>query len=462
MQLMIVMDREELCMVREQYVKPTFTKQVVGTMNKFGNAHYRTSKETIDGVAVESLVEQYGSPLFIFSEAELRNRYRQLLRAFSTRYPNVQFSWSYKTNYLDAVCAVLHQEGEIAEVVSGFEYEKALRLGIKGNRIIFNGPYKTERDLKRAFSDGSVVNIDNFSELFLAERVAEGIGKRVPVGIRLNMDTGIYPQWFKFGFNFDNNQAMEAVNRIAVSKWLRLNGLHTHIGTFILDPSGYAKAVEKMVSFMHVIEDSTDFTIEYLDLGGGFPSRNRLKGIYQPPDVAVPPLEDFADTICSKLLHHLKPKQFPKLFLETGRAIVDEAGYLVTTVTAGKHMPDGRKAYFIDAGINILPTTNWYNLAISPEKPLDGSPESCILYGPLCMNIDVITESIYLPSLPVNSRLVIHPVGAYNVTQWMQFIMYRPAVVMVMEDGTVECIRRAENLDDLTRCEHLPEKLALT
>ncbi|MBN1760472.1 MAG: hypothetical protein JW863_19240 [Chitinispirillaceae bacterium] len=448
-------------MVKEPYEKPTLIKQIVGTMNKFGNSYYRNSREDIDGVAVDAMVRQFGSPLFVFSERDLRNRYRQLHRSFSTRYPNVRFAWSYKTNYLDAVCAVLHQEGEIAEVVSGFEYEKAVRLGIPGNHIIFNGPFKTADDLTRAFTDGAMVNIDNFSELLLAEKTAERLGKQVAVGIRLNMDTGIYPQWFKFGFNLDNHQAMEAVNRLAMSKWLRLNGLHTHIGTFILDPSGYANAVEKMVAFMHEIEDNFDFTIEYLDLGGGFPSRNRLKGIYQPPDVAVPPVEEYADAICTKLLHHLRPKQFPKLYLETGRALVDEAGYLVTTITANKQLPDGSKAYFIDAGINILPTTNWYTLDIRPEKALVSPPEPCILYGPLCMNIDVVAESVYLPSLPVNSRLVLHPVGAYNVTQWMQFITYRPAVVMVMEDGTVECIRRAENIEDLVRCEVLPKKLVV-
>lgn len=443
------------------YVKPTFVKQMIGVMNKFGNAYYRSFCDNIDGVTIEQLVKKFGSPLFVFSMRKLREQYQEMYQIFSTRYPNVQCAWSYKTNYLDAICATLHHEGAIAEVVSGFEYEKATRLGINGSSIIFNGPCKSAEELKRAFTNGSIVNIDNFDELYCAERVAQELGKKVSVGIRVNMDNGIYPQWFKFGFNLDNRQAMEAVNRIARSAHLRLNGLHAHIGTFVLDPNAYAIETEKMVKFMQEIEDNSDFTIEYIDVGGGFPSQNRLKGIYLPPEVAIPSMEEYAEAICNTLLRYLRPNEYPKLYLEAGRSIVDEAGYLISTVNAQKYLPDGRKSYFIDAGINLMYTATWYNFNLQPDRQLSSAPERCTVFGPLCMNIDVIADSIYLPPLPVKSRLVIHPVGAYNLTQWMQFITYRPAVVMIMDDKSVEIIRRAEKLDDVLSCEKLPEKLKI-
>jgi diaminopimelate decarboxylase len=448
-------------MSKKQYIKPTFIKQVVGVLNKFGNTYYKSFCEKIDGVAVNDLIDTYGSPLFIFSEKTIRQRYRELYRAFSTCYLNVQFSWSYKTNYLGAVCSVLHQEGEIAEVVSEFEYEKARQLGIPGKSIIFNGPYKSASALKRAFAEGAIVNIDNFDELYLAENIARELGMKCKVGIRLNMDTGIYPQWSRFGFNLDNGRAMEAVNRIARSDYLVLNGLHAHIGTFILEPKAYAVETEKMVKLMLEIEEKFDIVIDYLDIGGGFPSKSRLKGIYLPPDVVVPGIDEYAESICNTLLKYLKPSQFPKLYLESGRAIIDEAGYLISTVVAHKQLPDGTKSYIIDAGINLLYTSAWYNFNIQPDRQLAGVPEQSIIYGPLCMNIDVIAESIYLPPMPIGSRVVISPVGAYNVTQWMHFIHYRPAIVMIMEDGTVECIRRSETLEDVIRCEQVPDKLKI-
>jgi diaminopimelate decarboxylase len=445
-------------MPKKPYMKPVFVKQNVGVMNKFGNSYLKSFRETIDGITISDLVAGFGSPLFVMSERTLRQQYHYVNSAFSTRYPNVKFAWSYKTNYLNAICSLFHQEGLMAEVVSQFEYEKARALGVPGENIIFNGPYKGEI-LEQAFKENAIINIDNFNEIIVIEEIARKMKKRLKVGIRVNMDTGVYPQWFKFGFNIENKQAYEAVNRIMRSEHLRLNGIHSHIGTFILDPNAYKTEVEKMVLFMQEIEKEFNIAIEYIDIGGGFPSKSRLKGIYLPPEVTVPPIEEYAEAVCSTLLRMLKPNAYPRLYVESGRALVDESGYLITTVVANKYLPDGVKSYYVDSGINMLYTAGWYNFSILPDKQIQGIPENCRIFGSLCMNIDIISELEYLPPLNPGNRLVIHPVGAYNITQWMQFIFYRPAVVMVMESGSVECIRRKEHLEDVTGCENIPEKL---
>jgi diaminopimelate decarboxylase len=147
------------------------------------------------------------------------------------------------------------------------------------------------------------------------------------------------------------------------------------------------------------------------------------------------------------------------VYLETGRAIVDEAGWLISTVDAIKRLPDGTKSYIIDAGVNLLYTSAWYNYKVEIDREVQGAYENSVIYGPLCMNIDVVVESAFLPPLPRGTRIILSPMGAYNVTQWMQFIRYRPAVVMIMEDGKVEQIRRPENLQDIVGPESVPEKL---
>ena len=96
----------------------------------------------IDGIAVADLTKRFGSPLFAFSERTLRARIGEFRTAFRDRYPKVRFAWSYKTNYLDAICGIFHQEGWDAEVVSELEYEMARRIGIPGSRIICNGAHK--------------------------------------------------------------------------------------------------------------------------------------------------------------------------------------------------------------------------------------------------------------------------------------------------------------------------------
>jgi diaminopimelate decarboxylase len=432
-------------------------------MNKFGKSplYMRKIRTEIDGISIDELVNKFGSPLFVISEKKLRQQYRKIYNAFASRYPNVKFGWSYKTNYLKAVCAVLHQEGAIAEVVSAFEYEKARKLGIKGEDIIFNGPHKTLDILEVAAKEGAKIHIDHFDEILDLEHIADRLGKPIKVAIRLNMDTGIYPQWSRFGFNIETGQAMEAVKRIASSGKLILNGLHAHIGTFILEPMAYAKEVEKMVKFAYKVESNFGFRIEYLDIGGGIPSKNKLKGTYLPPDVAVPPIDEYAEKITEALYSNLKPGDFPTLYLETGRAIVDEAEYLITTVFASKRLPDGRKAYIVDAGVNILFTAFWYKFNIEIDREVQGINEPSVIYGPLCMNIDVLDEGTLLPPLERGTRLIFSPVGAYNNTQWMQFIEYRPNVVMIMEDGSVEVVREKEDLTDIERREKLPEKLKI-
>ena len=160
--------------------------------------------ENIDGVAIEKLLLEYGSPLFVISEKRLRDNIRQLKQAFESRYQPVIHAWSYKTNYLNAVCATLHQEGSWAEIVSGFEYEKALALGVPATRILFNGPHKKRALLERCLNDGVRIHIDNLDELYLLDAIAKQQAKVVDVTLRLNLKTGYTEDWSRFGFNLES------------------------------------------------------------------------------------------------------------------------------------------------------------------------------------------------------------------------------------------------------------------
>jgi diaminopimelate decarboxylase len=134
-------------MEKIKYERPVIKKMNIGLMNKFGTRTEFEPVTHIESVPVKSLTGEYGSPLFVISEKQIRRNIQNATRIFRTRYPKVQFAWSYKTNYLNAVCSIFHQEGSWAEVVSGFEYNKAVRNGVPGNKIIFNGPYKSDEEL---------------------------------------------------------------------------------------------------------------------------------------------------------------------------------------------------------------------------------------------------------------------------------------------------------------------------
>ena len=159
-------------MSKENYERPIIIKHQSGLANKFGRSRTVKTMAQIDGMSVKSLSEKYGSPLFVFSERTIRENYQNALRAFSLRYPKVQFAWSYKTNYLDAICKIFHDEGSWAEVVSEYEYEMAKRNGISGNKILFNGPYKPYQSLKTAVKDDARIHIDHYEELYKIGRAS--------------------------------------------------------------------------------------------------------------------------------------------------------------------------------------------------------------------------------------------------------------------------------------------------
>ncbi|MEM7182567.1 MAG: alanine racemase [Spirochaetota bacterium] len=440
--------------MKKPYIRPVIRRQFMGAANKFGGFSVPEPLVSIDGVKTDDLLKKFGSPLFVFSESSIRRKIQEFNRAFQTRYPSFQAAWSYKTNYLNAICNVFHQEGSWAEVVSAFEYEKARYNGIPGKQIIFNGPYKPYPALKKAFSEGAHVHIDHLDEISDVLQIAEELNRSLEVTLRLNMDTGMFPAWSRFGFNLETGHALEAARKIANSQGkVKITGLHTHVGTFLTDTGPYKRAAKKIAAFYKKLRDDLRQPMQYLDLGGGFPSANKLKAQYLSGSSQLPSIDTYAEAICNSLYEAFEPLEPPHLFLESGRALVDESGYLLTSVVANKTLPSGKRAIVLDAGVNLLYTSTWYDFKVSPTSYHSGTYEDVILYGPLCMNIDVVRESCLLPNLQRGESVVLHPVGAYNVTQWMQFIEMRPAVVLIQPSGEITKIRRKETLEDLLRVE---------
>ncbi len=437
-----------------KYQKPTIARIGNPLYLKHGISKnsYEHIRDEIDGVKISDLISKFGSPLFVFSKSILQQKFREAKNEIDAIYPNNQFAWSYKTNYLNAICQSFHDEGAIAEVVSEFEYEKARALGIEGKNIIFNGPYKSKKSLERAICEEAQIHIDHFGEISDIAEIAKRLDKKVKIGIRINFDAGIYPAWSRFGFNLESGQALMAVRQIMRNPYLKISGIHSHIGTFVTNCQAYRQALQKMIEFIKEIENLLGYNIDFIDIGGGFASKSSLKSNYYGQENSIPTIKSYAQAIAEPLAEMLKRQNPPKLILELGRHLIDESGFLITTIVAEKLLADGRRAYVLDAGVNLLYTATWYKFKIELEEETSGIPEPAIIFGPLCMNIDVVDEAILLPRLRRFQRLILSPVGAYNITQSMQFIQYRPAIVMI-ENGIANLIRRAENLEDINRAE---------
>jgi diaminopimelate decarboxylase len=407
---------------------------------------------------VADLAARFGSPLWVLDEDAMRAACRRLAAAFRARWDDVTIGYSVKTNYLSAVVAIARSEGFWGEVVSGFEYEICRDLGIPGGEIVFNGPWKTDAELRRAFAEGAWVNVDGEDELRRVIAIARELDRPVPVGIRVNMRLN-YPPWDKFGFSLENGGALECARVIAREKNLALRGLHMHVGTYVPDSSIYRRAMEALVGIGAKIESDLGCEIRVLDLGGGYATRNTLRGSLLPGESVAATAEDYAEAITKPL--RAAARQFrrpPRLVIEPGRIVVDEAVSMVSTVRAVKRTGPAGKAAILDAGVHVLPTAYWYEHEVAPVADHGQALEHYRLAGPLCMQIDVVREGVNLPAVSAGDLLVIRDVGAYNFSQSMQFIQLRPPVILIRGDEA-HVVRAAEDAAYARLPESLPPHL---
>jgi diaminopimelate decarboxylase len=413
----------------------------------------------IDGISIDKLVEEHGSPLFVVSAGGLRENIETFREAFSKKYPKVKVAYSYKTNYISGLLKIIHKEGIWAEVASGFEYDLARALEVQGESIVFNGPYKKREELEKALGEGALINADHLDEMKLLEEITDELGKTIAIGIRINMDVGIHQLPDRFGFNLESGDAIQIVRRCVEKKLLRIAAIHVHLTSYIIESESaenttpakrikliwpkssdmYRMAANKVARFAAEIREKFGLNIKYVDVGGGFPN--------------VDSLTPYVEAVVEPIVRGFKG-DLPILILEPGRAIVSNAIQLITTVVGVKEFHNGERGIIVDAGVNILPTSFWRWQEIESVSELKtGGLQETTVYGPLCLQTDIIGKAM-LPELGAGDKLVIKNVGAYNISQSSTFIFPRPAIVLI-EDEQVRVLRRAETVEDVFLFENL-------
>jgi diaminopimelate decarboxylase len=410
-----------------------------------------------EGIDIQELCEIQGTPLFLISESLLRDRFRRFRREFQKRYPNVAIAYSYKTNYLPSVCSILNKEGAWAEVVSLLELSIAEMIGVDPQRIIFNGPAKTNDGLLKAMELGiRVTNVDSISELKRIVSIVRDTGLRVNVGFRFSYPERP-PSRNKFGITAE--QILDGCRMISKEKRIHFTGLHTHIGTETTQIDKYEKAVELLTDLASSIYRRYGFQTEIIDLGGGFAFKEvppySHKGRWSPPSFS-----QYASQICSKLMHASADglSQPPTLALEPGRALVGPTALLATKVIGTKQV-SGIKWVITDAGLNLIPEAELNQHRVIPTVLRKGKPERVNVAGPLCFHEDVIRYGIEMPPIKEGDILAILDVGAYSISLSWQFIKLRGGVCLLC-DGKYETIRRPETVEDVLRLDIIPSRPA--
>lgn len=377
----------------------------------------------------DALAERFGTPLWVFDGHRLAAEAEAFCAAWG---PNDVVAYSMKANPLVGVVGRLARAGTWTEVASGFEYRVARRAGVPGERIVFNGPLKTDDDLERALGEGATVIADGAGQVRALVRLAGSASAGARVGLRVSPpDTA---DTDRFGLAA---RALPAAARMLARAGLPVTGLHVHLGAYQLGPVADGPPVRSVtVRYPVPVERFAEAArhvrllaqriggIDWLDLGGGWPAA-----------AAIGPYREAVEDA-------LGPDR-PPLILEPGRALVRDAGWLLVRVVDRR----GPGRVVVDAGITHVPCVLWRRSPVVPATPRSGSPRPTDLLGPLCLQHDVIAREVDLPPLRPGDLVWLGQTGAYAAAQASPFIHLRPGAVMV-EGGRAAVLRVREGDDE--------------
>lgn len=391
---------------------------------------------------IRNLEQLFGSPLYVFDEVDFTENYRRFEKTFQNVYPEYCVSYSYKTNYTPYICKLINQLGGYAEVVSGMEYYIAQSVGYKPERIIFNGPDKGHDGIN-AFLNGSIVNVDNLTELnALCEIALTNSDKSFKCGLRVNLDVG---QDFVSRFGMDKKDIAESFQIVSKIPNFAINGLHCHISR-----CRGIEAWKKRTKFMLSLADEFFEGIpEYLDLGSG------MFGAMAPSFYAqfsdVPTYEEYAEVTAKMVAdHYRKENKKPILFTEPGTTLINKYVYFIGRVDAIKIIRGKTFAVLNCSEHNLGETCLLKQLPIevihtsSKQQQFDDVDFT----GYTCLEQDVMYTG-YSGKLAVGDYIVFGNTGGYSNVYKPPFIKPNCAMISVKRDGTPVLMKQAETFNDV-------------
>jgi len=410
----------------------------------------------IGGCDVRGLVAEFGSPLYIYDEATLRHMCRDFVGSFTNEYERSHIEYSSKAFANPAVSKIVEEEGLEMDVVTGGELAVAIAANFPADRLNFHGNNKGREELTEAVKYGiGRITIDSFAEIDLLDSVAQELGVKQTVMLRLSPSidphthllttTGILDS--KFGFSIETGDAEKAVEQAMAREGLNVEGLHFHLGSPIFELEPYSEAIDYVLGFAAQMRDKYGLELKRFSPGGGF-------AIGYVNDQLPLEMADYAREIATSLREGCDKYGLdePELVVEPGRAIVGRSGVAVYTVGGIKTIPGVRTYVSVDGGMgdNIRPALYESEYAVVPvDNPLADRDVTVTVAGKFCESGDVLARDVDLPDPQTGDLLALPASGAYCLMMASNYNMQtRPAVVMV-NDGEARLIRRRETYADL-------------
>jgi diaminopimelate decarboxylase len=414
---------------------------------------YKNGELYCEEVPVRTVAQRVGTPFYLYSSRTLVNHYRAFDNAFAG-VPHL-ICFALKSNSNSAVLRLLGREGAGADMVSGGELFRALRAGIDPKKIVFAGVGKRRDEIEYALKVGILMfNVESGEELYAIDQSSKDMRSKASIALRVNpnidpkthayISTGLKEN--KFGIPIEH--ALEYYQTAKGLPHVEVIGVHQHIGSQITEVQPFVDALEKLVGFVKELR-SAGMDIQYINIGGGLGITYKDETPPLPSDVANairPLLKNCGCTIV----------------MEPGRAIVGNAGILVTSALYRKE--SGEKRFLIvDAGMNDLIRPSLYEAYhdIRPViEPTTDEKSVTDVVGPICESGDFLAKDREMPKVKQGDLLAVMGAGAYGFSMASTYNS-RPRVAEVLVKGNeYYIVRERETYNDLIKGEKVPRWLA--
>ncbi len=413
-----------------------------------GVFEYEDGTLSADGIPLDALAEEFGTPLYVYSRPAIKERIAEVLSAFSSH--PTRICYSVKANSNHHLLRWISDQQLGFDVVSGGELRRLLMAGIPVNRTVFAGVGKGDEELQLAFeSDIWMITVESAGEAHrLSQIVQTGGRKTTQIGLRLNLDidarthrhitTGRKED--KFGIESDS--LPELTGWLADHSELEPICLHMHLGSQITSVDPYVEGVGRLLETREMFQEA-GFNISWINIGGGF-------GISYQED-AVPAAAEYAASILP-MISGLDTG----LILELGRYLVGPSGCLIARVLDSK-CRNKRTLLIADAGMTDMMRPalyEAYHRIVTVKKADDSDTILCDVAGPICESTDMLGWKRLLPDLQRGDLLAVMDAGAYCMSMASNYnSRSRPAEVMITGKGEYELIRRRDRPEDIWGCE---------
>jgi len=388
---------------------------------------------SMEAVPLETVAQQFGTPCYVYSRAALESAWNDFATGCAGR--DVLVCYAVKANSNLAILNLFSRLGAGFDIVSGGELARVIAAGGSASKTVFSGVGKTEDEMRTALAAGILCfNVESQAEIERLDRVARGMGLKAPVSLRVNPDvdpkthpyiaTGLRDN--KFGITYD--EALALYRKAAMLPGVRIVGMDVHIGSQITEMEPFISALEKVLQFVDTL-DAGGIRLEHLDMGGGLGIRYR--------DEEPPAIRDYL----ARLFALLGERRI-KLLFEPGRAMVGNAGVLLTRVEYLKH-GQARNFAIVDAAMNDLMRPVLYEAwhDIVPVRPRNGAPVTYDVVGPVCESGDFLGLGRSL-AVQAGDLLAILSAGAYGMSMSSNYNT-RPRAAEVIVDGADTHLARA-------------------